>query len=241
MKHARAHTGHGVEVCFDGRRIFAGNAGLMMQIGVTPAECTEPGTVLHIASDGRYLGCIVVSDTCKAEAVEAIAALNRLGVTKTVMLTGDRRNAAEAVAQRLGLTEFRAELLPADKVDAVESLLREGQPLAFVGDGVNDAPVLARADVGVAMGALGSDAAIEAADVVLMDDSLLKLPEAIMLARRTMRIVRQNILFALAVKALVLLLGALGMASMWTAVFADVGVMVLAILNAMRALRAPKR
>ena len=241
LKHARAHTGHGVEVCFDGRRIFAGNAGLMMQIGVTPAECTEPGTVLHIASDGRYLGCIVVSDTCKAEAVEAIAALNRLGVKKTVMLTGDRRNAAEAVAQRLGLTEFRAELLPADKVDAVESLLREGQPLAFVGDGVNDAPVLARADVGVAMGALGSDAAIEAADVVLMDDSLLKLPEAIMLARRTMRIVRQNILFALAVKALVLLLGALGMASMWTAVFADVGVMVLAILNAMRALRAPKR
>lgn len=240
LKDARDHTGHGVEVSLDGQQVFAGNARLMASAGITPAECLEPGTVLHVAADGRYLGCIVVSDTCKNEAADAIAALHRLGVTKTVMLTGDRSNAAEAVAKHLGLSEYHAELLPGDKVDAVETLLKEGQPLAFVGDGVNDAPVLARADVGVAMGALGSDAAIEAADVVLMDDSLQKLPEAIVLARRTMRIVRQNIIFALTVKALVLLLGALGRASMWTAVFADVGVMVIAILNAMRALRAPK-
>lgn len=238
---AKDHTGRGIEAVIGGRHIFAGNERLMNEIGVPCAKVNEIGTVIHMAADREYLGYLVIADTPKPDAAEAIRSLKAEGVEKTVMLTGDKAAVAEAVAAELGLDEARAELLPADKVTAVEGLLKTGSPLVFVGDGINDAPVLARADVGVAMGALGSDAAIEAADIVLMDDAPSKLSLAVRLSRRTMRIVRQNVVFALAVKAIVLLMGATGEANMWVAVFADVGVLVLAILNAMRALLVPKK
>ncbi len=232
----RERAGLGVEVALDGRRVYVGNGRLMDEAGAAWHECHRPGTVIHIAREGEYLGHIVISDEPKPDSAQAIAELRALGVNRIAMLTGDARPVAQAMAQRLGIDDVRAELLPGDKVAQVEAMLG-GAPLAFVGDGINDAPVLSRADVGIAMGALGSDAALEAADVVIMDDRPSKIPLAMRVARRTMRIVRQNIAFALAVKGAVLALGALGLANMWFAVFADVGVMVLAILNAMRALR----
>ena len=240
IEDAKDHTGRGIEAVIDGRHIYAGNERLMKEIGVSCREVAEVGTVIHMAADKDYLGYLVIADTPKPDAAEAIRSLKAEGVERTVMLTGDKTAVAEAVAAELGLDEVHAELLPADKVTAVEELLQTGSPLVFVGDGINDAPVLARADVGVAMGALGSDAAIEAADIVLMDDAPSKLALAVRLSRRTMKIVWQNVIFALAVKALVLVLGATGDANMWIAVFADVGVLVLAILNAMRALLVPK-
>ena len=241
IEDAKDHTGRGIEAVIDGRHIYAGNERLMKETGVACSTVNEIGTIIHLAADQDYLGYLVIADTPKADSAEAIRALKAEGVQKTVMLTGDKKAVAEAVAGELGLDEYRAELLPADKVTAVEELLKTGSPLVFVGDGINDAPVLARADVGVAMGALGSDAAIEAADIVLMDDAPSKLALAVKLSRRTMRIVWQNVIFALAVKAIVLVLGAMGDANMWIAVFADVGVLVLAILNAMRALIVPKK
>lgn len=231
------HAGMGVEAVIDNRDIFAGNGKLMDLAGAKWHDCHIAGTVIHISEGENYLGHIVISDEIKPDSKTAITALKDLRVTKTVMLTGDRKEIGEAVGKELGLDEVRAELLPDGKVAAVEKLLNEKTPLAFVGDGINDAPVLARADIGIAMGGMGSDAAIEAADVVLMDDKPSKLPEAIKIARKTMSIVWQNIIFALAVKAIVLVLGALGIAGMWLAIFADVGVTVLAILNAMRAMR----
>ena len=234
-------SGRGVRAVVDGRTVLAGNRKLMEESGIPCEDCERTGTIVHLAVDGAYAGHIVISDEVKPEAGEAIAALRAGGVKKTVMLTGDAKEVGEAVAKELGLDEVHSQLLPGDKVAQVERLLgetsRKGK-LAFVGDGINDAPVLSRADVGIAMGGLGSDAAIEAADVVLMDDALEKLPAAIAIARRTLAIARQNIVFALAVKGAVLLLGAFGMANMWEAVFADVGVSVIAILNAMRALKA---
>ena len=237
-------SGRGVRAVVDGKVICAGNDKLMEEIGVTWHPCHHVGTTVHVAADGVYLGHIVISDQVKPDAQQAIAALKAAGVRKTVMLTGDAKPVGEAVAAQLGLDEVHTQLLPADKVDRVEALLKEVSPkgaLAFVGDGINDAPVLSRADVGIAMGALGSDAAIEAADIVLMDDKPSKLAQAIAIARRTLVIVRQNIIFALAVKLLVLVLSAIGQANMWQAVFADVGVSVIAILNAMRAMRTPKK
>lgn len=236
-------SGRGVRARVDGRTVCVGNGRLMDEAGAQWHECHLTGTVAHVAVDGSYAGHIVISDEVKPDAAAAIAALKEAGVKKTVMLTGDAREVGEAVAKQLGIDEAYTQLLPADKVEHMERLLArqpKGEALAFVGDGVNDAPVLARADVGIAMGGIGSDAAIEAADVVLMDDKPSKLAEAVRISRRTLRIVHQNIAFALVVKALVLALGALGMATMWEAVFADVGVMVLAILNAMRALKAPQ-
>lgn len=202
--------------------------------------CESAGTIVYVAKEGIFAGAIVISDTIKDGAKEAIRDMKRVGVKKCVMLTGDRKPAAEAVAQELGLDEAHAELLPGDKVARVETLLdtqENGEKLAFVGDGINDAPVLTRADIGIAMGSMGSDAAIEAADVVLMDDDVQKIAAVVRISRKTLRIVKQNIIFALTVKALVLLLGALGMANMWEAVFADVGVSVIAIVNSMRALK----
>ena len=231
------HAGMGVEAVIDGRDIFAGNGKLMDLSGAKWHDCHIAGTVIHISEGENYLGHIVISDEIKPDSKSAIAALKDLRITKTVMLTGDKKEIGESVGKELGLDEVKAELLPDGKVAAVEKLLNEKTPLAFVGDGINDAPVLARADIGIAMGGMGSDAAIEAADVVLMDDKPSKLPEAIKIARKTMSIVRQNIIFALAVKAVGLVLGALGIAGMWLAIFADVGVTVLAILNAMRAMR----
>ena len=228
-------TGRGVRAEAQGHVIHAGNARLMAEIGVNIPQADHPGTVVHVAQDSIYLGCIVISDVVKETSARAMAELKEAGVARLIMLTGDRQSAADAAARELGLTEVHAQLLPADKVERMEQILREGSA-AFCGDGINDAPVLRRSDVGIAMGALGSDAAIEAADVVLMDDDPLKLPLAIRIARRTMSIARQNIVFALGVKLLVMLLGALGIANMWLAVFADVGVAMLAILNAMRAL-----
>ncbi len=236
-------AGRGVRCTVDGRTICAGNDKLMDEIGVKWHPCHRVGTTIHVASDGVYLGHIVISDEIKGDAKAAVAALREEGVDRTVMLTGDAKAVGEAVAADLGLDEVHTQLLPGGKVDRVEELLSQKSPkgaLAFVGDGINDAPVLSRADVGIAMGALGSDAAIEAADVVLMDDKPSKIAVAIGIARKTLRIVRQNIVFALAVKALVLILGAAGLANMWEAVFADVGVSVIAILNAMRALNAGK-
>ena len=236
-------AGRGVKAVVDGRTICAGNDKLMEDIGVSWHPCHRVGTTVHVASDGVYLGHIVISDEVKPDAKEAVAALKAAGVRKTVMLTGDAQAVGEDVASRLGLDEVHTQLLPADKVERVEKLLKEVSPkgaLAFVGDGINDAPVLSRADIGIAMGGLGSDAAIEAADIVLMDDKPSKIAHAIRIARRTMSIVKQNIVFALAVKLLVLVLSALGLVSMWAAVFADVGVSVIAILNAMRALKAGK-
>ena len=233
-------SGRGVKAVVDGRPVCAGNDKLMEELGVKWHPCHRVGTTVHVAVDGIYAGHIVISDEVKEDAKAAVAALKALGVRKAVMLTGDAKAVGEAVAADLGLDEVHTQLLPADKVDRVESLLKQVSSkgaLAFVGDGINDAPVLSRADIGIAMGGLGSDAAIEAADVVLMDDKPSKLSDAISIARRTLSIVRQNIFFALAVKALVLVLSAVGLATMWEAVFADVGVSVIAILNAMRALK----
>ena len=231
--------GHGVTAKVDGKTVAAGNARLMAKLGLTVPEITEPGTIVHVAMEGRYAGYLLIADVVKPHSAAAIKGLKQAGVRKTVMLTGDAEPVAKAVSAELGLDEFHAGLLPGDKVDQIETLLAAKQPkenLAFVGDGINDAPVLSRADVGIAMGALGSDAAIEAADVVLMDDDPAKIALAMRIARRTLRIVYQNIVFALAIKFACLVLGALGLASMWTAIFADVGVMVLAVLNATRAL-----
>ena len=234
-------AGHGVTARVDGHTVAVGNSRLMERMGVNALPCELPGTLVHVTVDGFYAGHIVISDLPKDDARAAIASLRTQGVRRIVMLTGDTDAVAAHTAAQLGVDEYRAELLPGDKVEATEALLAEAAgKLAFVGDGINDAPVLSRADVGIAMGAMGADAAIEAADIVLMDDHPSKIAVAISIARRTMTIVRQNIIFALGVKALVLLLGALGYAGMWAAVFADVGVAVIAILNAMRALQVPK-
>ncbi len=233
-------SGHGVIATVENKKIAVGNSKLMAQIGADSKECHGMGTVVHIAVDGEYAGHILISDIVKPTAKEAVKALGRAGVSRIVMLTGDIKNAAEKVAAELEIGEVHSDLLPADKVNKVEELLaskRKKENLAFVGDGINDAPVLSRADIGIAMGALGSDAAIEAADVVLMDDDPLKIAKAIRIARKCMGIVYQNIYFALGIKGICLILGALGIANMWLAIFADVGVMVIAVLNAIRALR----
>ena len=230
-------SGHGIVARVNGKSVAVGNSKLMDSVGAAWHPCHHTGTIVHVAIDGEYAGHIVISDRIKDDAASAVAELKAAGVSKTVMLTGDGETVAAAVAAAVGVSDFRAGLLPADKVSAVEEMLPDGT-LAFVGDGINDAPVLTRADVGIAMGALGSDAAIEAADVVLMDDKPSKIALAIRIARRTLRIARENIWFAIGVKILVLILAALGIAHMWMAVFADVGVTVLAVLNAMRALKA---
>ena len=234
-------SGNGVVAKVDGVTVAVGNDKLMEKLGIAWHDCHSVGTIIHLALDGQYAGHIVISDVEKPHARDAIAALKRIGVEKTVMLTGDRSKVADHVAQRLGVDEVHSELLPADKVAQVERLLgQSGGKLAFVGDGINDAPVLSRADIGIAMGAMGSDAAIEAADVVLMDDDPLKIAKAIRISRKCIRIVYENIAFALIVKALCLLLVAVGAANMWAAIFGDVGVMVIAVLNAIRALRVSK-
>ena len=233
-------TGRGIRAKVSGRTVCVGNGKMMEDIGLEAHNCHLAGTIIHVAVDGKYAGHIVINDKIKEDSAEAITSLKRLGVEKTVMLTGDREAVGKDVAERLGLDEYHAELLPADKVAHVERLIREkaeGKSLAFVGDGINDAPVLKRADVGIAMGALGSDAAIEAADVVLMDDKTSKISTAIGIARRTIHIARENVVFAIGVKVAVLLLATVGLGNMWMAVFADVGVTVLAVLNAMRTLR----
>ena len=237
-------SGRGVRAQVDGKEVWAGNGKLMEEIGLAYRPSGQVGTVVHVAAEGRYLGYILIADEVKPDAKEAIAALKAQGVKKTVLLTGDAKDVGEAVAQELGLDEVYTQLLPGDKVERVEALLQETSSkgkLAFVGDGINDAPVLSRADIGIAMGALGSDAAIEAADLVLMDDKPSKIAKAMEISKRTLRIVRQNIVFALAVKLLVLMLTPFGLANLWEAVFADVGVMVLAILNASRALQAGRK
>ncbi len=233
-------AGHGVCAVLDGKHIYAGNDKLMRRQGLQPMEAKEIGTVVHVAEDGTYLGYIVIADEIKADAKAAVDGFRAAGMKKIVMLTGDRKQTADSIAKQLGVPEAYSELLPGDKVDRVEKLMAsksEKGRLIFVGDGINDAPVLARADIGVAMGGLGSDAAIEAADVVIMTDEPSKIVRAIQISKKTLGIVRQNIVFAIGVKVLVLLLAAVGMASMWAAVFADVGVAVIAILNAMRAMR----
>ena len=237
-------SGRGVRAQVDGKEVWAGNGKLMEEIGLAYRPSGQVGTVVHVAAEGRYLGYILIADEVKPDAKEAIAALKAQGVKETVLLTGDAKDVGEAVAQELGLDEAYTQLLPGDKVERVEALLQETSPkgkLAFVGDGINDAPVLSRADIGIAMGALGSDAAIEAADLVLMDDKPSKIAKAMEISKRTLRIVRQNIVFALAVKLLVLMLTPFGLANLWEAVFADVGVMVLAILNASRALQVGRK
>ena len=235
--------GNGVVVEIDGKQVAAGSSRLMRSLGIEPVECRTAGTIVHMAIGGAYAGHIVISDVVKPDAAEAIASLRRAGVRSTVMLTGDGPSTAAQVADALGIDVVHSNLLPGDKVDRVEELLagkKAGETLAFVGDGINDAPVLSRADLGIAMGAMGSDAAIEAADVVLMDDNPLKVAKAIRIARKCMAIVKQNIVFAIGIKAACLVLGALGIANMWLAVFADVGVMILAVLNAVRALFVSK-
>ena len=230
-------AGRGIRAKVGGRVVCVGNSKMMKDIGLEAHQCHLVGTIIHVAIDGKYAGHIVINDKIKEDSAEAIASLKRLGVEKTVILTGDREAVGKDVAERLGLDEYHAELLPADKVEQVERLIMEkaeGKNLAFVGDGINDAPVLKRADVGIAMGALGSDAAIEAADVVLMDDKPSKIATAIGIARHTIGIARQNVVFAIGVKVAVLLLATVGLGNMWMAVFADVGVTVLAVLNAMR-------
>ena len=232
-------SGHGVTGKVDGHAVAVGNTKLMQRLNVPWQPCRSAGTIVHVAVDGSYAGHIVISDVEKPNAADAIRALHRVGVKRTVMLTGDGEAVAAHVAQRLGIDEYHAELLPGDKVTLLENLMRRypQEKLAFVGDGINDAPVLARADIGIAMGALGSDAAIEAADIVLMDDDPLKIAKGISISRKCIRIVYENIIFALVIKFGCLILGALGIANMWAAIFADVGVMVLAVLNAVRALR----
>lgn len=237
---AKEISGHGVKAVIDGHIVLAGNGRLMEEMGVEYVENPGMGTSVYLSRDGIFCGSLTISDTIKEEAYEAVSSLKRVGVKRTVMLTGDKKEVGRAVADRLGLDEVHAELLPDGKVAKVEELLaglKEKDKLAFVGDGINDAPVLSRADIGIAMGSMGSDAAIEAADIVLMDDDPSKIADVVRISRKTMSIVKQNIIFALGVKAIVLILGALGMANMWEAVFADVGVSVLAILNAMRALK----
>lgn len=233
-------AGHGVQADVDGKKVSAGNIKLMKELGINPSDEHDEGTIVFVAVDGVYAGCITISDIIKPTTKMAIAELKKNGMKKTVMLTGDSKKVADKVATEIGIDMVRSELLPGDKVEQVEKLLAEKgdkEALAFVGDGINDAPVLSRADIGVAMGALGSDAAIEAADVVLMDDDPAKIALAMKISKRTLEIVRENIIFALAIKAICLVLGALGIANMWVAIFADVGVMVLAVLNATRALR----
>jgi Cd2+/Zn2+-exporting ATPase len=230
-------AGMGLEAMVDGEKYFLGNTVLMKKAGSEAETCDCGGTVVHVAKEGKYLGHIAVSDEVKAESAEALRELKALGIKKTVMLTGDNESVAKSVGAQIGIDEVCAGLLPANKVEEVERLLAGGAKLAFAGDGINDAPVLSRADVGIAMGALGSDAAIESADIVLMDDNPAKIALAIKTARKTMRIVKQNIIFALGVKGIILILGAVGIANMWLAVFGDVGVMVIAILNAMRAMK----
>ena len=230
-------SGHGVMGKVDGKTVAAGNMKLMDRLGIKAHDCHSVGTIIHVAYDGSYVGHIVISDVVKPDSKAAIAALKASGVQKTVMLTGDAQGIAANVAAELGIDEYHASLLPEDKVRMVERLLESGNKLAFVGDGINDAPVLTRADLGIAMGAMGSDAAIEAADVVLMDDNPMKIAKAISISRKCLRIVYQNIVFALAVKFACLILGALGITNMWAAIFADVGVMVIAVLNSIRALR----
>ena len=235
--------GHGITALVDGVRVAVGNDKLMKQLDIDFEDCRSAGTVVHVALDGKYAGHILISDRLKPDAKQAIAQLRQIGVRKTVMLTGDRKITGDAVAKELGIDQVYSELLPGDKVEKVEHLLKECQgseKLAFVGDGINDAPVLSRADVGIAMGALGSDAAIEAADIVLMDDNPLKIAKAIRIARKCLRIVYENIFFAIGVKLLCLILGAVGIANMWLAIFADVGVMVIAVLNAIRVLSVRK-
>lgn len=232
-------AGHGIKAVIDGKTVLLGNEKLMKSESIFYTSCKSMGTVVYVACNGVFEGAVVISDTIKDGAKEAIRDMKQVGVRHTVMLTGDRKEAAETVAQALGIDEVHAELLPGGKVEQVEALLKaekEKERLAFVGDGINDAPVLTRADIGIAMGSMGSDAAIEAADIVLMDDDVTKIASVVRIARKTLRIVKQNIVFALAIKALVLILGALGMANMWEAVFADVGVSVIAILNSMRTL-----
>ena len=233
-------AGKGVLATIDGTRFYVGNSKIMELSECDCHDCHLNGTIIHIASDSTYFGHIVISDTMKPEAAEAISSMKTLGIKKTVMLTGDKEGTASVIAKEAGVDEYHADLLPEDKVSHLENCMSESNGVAFVGDGINDAPVLMRSDVGIAMGALGSDAAIESADIVLMDDKLTKLPLAISISRKTMSIVRQNICFALIVKGLILLLGALGFANMWIAVFGDVGVMIIAILNAMRAMKAKK-
>lgn len=236
-------SGHGIIAKVDGHEVAIGNEKMMVREGVEYHPCSHTGTIIHMAMDHEYAGHIVISDELKPTSKEAIAALKKAGVEKTVMLTGDAKSVAEKVAKEVGVTDYRAELLPADKVDAVEELLKEctgKKRLAFVGDGINDAPVLSRADIGIAMGALGSDAAIEAADIVLMDDDPIKIPKAIRISRKCLGIVKQNIVFALSVKVICLILAALGIANMWVAIIADVGVMILAVLNAIRCLFVEK-
>lgn len=234
-------AGMGLRAVIDGKTFFVGNGALMDKVGAGWHDCHLAGTVIHIAESSEYLGHIVINDEIKPDSKSAVAGLKELGIKNTVMLTGDTERVAKSVGEEVGVDRVCAKLLPAQKVEKVEELLSQGCKTAFVGDGINDAPVLTRADVGIAMGALGSDAAIESADIVLMDDKPSKLPSAIRISRKTMRIVRQNIVFALAVKAIILVLGAFGIANMWTAVFGDVGVMVIAILNAMRAMSKVKK
>ena len=239
-ENANEIAGHGISITVDNKAVLIGNEKLMKKEGIAYTPCQSGGTVVYVACDGKFAGTLVISDTVKDGAKEAISAMKQVGVKKCVMLTGDRKEAAMEVAKELGIDEVHAELLPADKVAQVERLLREKpkkEKLAFVGDGINDAPVLTRADIGIAMGSMGSDAAIEAADVVLMDDDVRKIASIVRISRKTLSIVKQNIVFALGVKAIVLLLGAFGAANMWEAVFADVGVSVIAILNSMRALK----
>ena len=236
-------SGHGVIAKVDGKEVAAGNGKLMDMLGIKYTECKQVGTKVHIALDGKYAGHILISDVIKPTSKQAIAELKSAGVKKTVMLTGDASDVAKQVADELGIDEVYSELLPDDKVSKVEEYLSkkgEKEKLAFVGDGINDAPVLSRADIGIAMGAMGSDAAIEAADIVLMDDDPLKIAKAIKISKKCLGIVYENIIFALGVKLVCLILGALGIANMWVAIFADVGVMVIAVLNAIRALMVKK-
>ena len=236
-------SGKGIIATVDGHTVACGNEGLMEYLSIRSIPCHSIGTIVHVAIDGAYTGHIVISDVVKPNAAEAIRKLRAAGIRKTVMLTGDRKTTAEKIAKELGIEEVYSELLPSDKVEKVENILKaksNDEKLAFVGDGINDAPVLGRADIGIAMGAMGSDAAIEAADVVLMDDDPLKIAKAIRISQKCMRIVYENIVFAIGVKALCLILGAVGIANMWLAIFADVGVMVLAVLNAIRALFVKK-
>ena len=239
MTDIREISGNGVTAKVDGVEVAAGNDKLMKRLGISCIPCHSAGTIIHMAIDGAYAGHIVISDVVKPHSEEAIRLLKKSGVRKTVMLTGDRKKAADQTAAQLGIDEVYSELLPADKVEQVEKLLAEKrgkEKLAFVGDGINDAPVLGRADIGIAMGAMGSDAAIEAADVVLMDDDPMQIAKAIRISRKCLGIVYQNIVFAIGIKLICLVLGALGIANMWLAIFADVGVMILAVLNAIRAL-----
>ena len=237
-------AGHGVRTKVNGFDVYAGNAKLMKSIEIACDDVTESGTVIHVAIDGKYAGYIVVSDIVKEETFDAISKLKAEGIRKTVMLTGDNRTTANEVAKAIGIDEVYSELLPGDKVEKIEELMAARasgkDAVTFVGDGINDAPVLSRADIGIAMGAMGSDAAVEAADIVLMDDDTRKVSEAIKISKKCMRIVRQNIVFAIGVKVACLILGAIGLANMWLAIFADVGVLILAVLNAIRILVVPR-